>query len=123
MLDNWEGYATGMESRVTTGWFVRGSKDREGDIFPYVAVINQLRDYYGLPRVSGEYDLGVQQTNMRAYAKEKELETEIQKLKEDILVDVRAKGVSEEKGYLSFNATTLACAVVASFYCVRWTLS
>ena len=84
MLDNWAGYNQGMEKRETTGWFARSSKDREGDVFPYLNVINQLRDYYGLPRVSGEYDLGVQQTNRVAYAKEKELEAEIQKLKEEL---------------------------------------
>ena len=84
MLNNWAGYNQGMENRETTGWFARSSKDREGDVFPYLNVVNILREYYDLPRVSGEYDLGVQQTNRVAYAKEKELEAEIQKLKEEL---------------------------------------
>ena len=97
MFRNWAGYNQGMEQRETTGWFARISKDRDGDIFPYGAVINQLRDHYGLERISGEYDLGIQETNRVAYAKEKELEAEIQKLKEDILVGVQEKSEEEEK--------------------------
>ena len=97
MFNNWGTYAQGMEQRETTGWFARISKDRDGDIFPYGAVINQLRDHYGLERISGEYDLGIQETNRVAYAKEKELEAEIQKLKTDILAGVQAKSVSEEE--------------------------
>ena len=97
MFNTWEGHFTGMENRVTTGWFVRGWKDRDGDIFPYAAVINNLRDHYGLERISGEYDLGIQETKRVAYAKEKELEAEIQKLKEDILVGVREKSVGQEE--------------------------
>ena len=83
MLDNWEGYNQGLEKRETTGWFVRSSKERDGDVFPCVSVINDLRALEMLPRISGEYDLGVQQANRVAYAKEKELETEIQKLKQE----------------------------------------
>ena len=97
MFPNWGGYAQGMEKRKTTGWFARSSKERDGDMLPYGSVINQLRDYYGLPRISGEYDLGIQETNRVAYEKEKELEAEIQKLKEDILSVVREKSVSEEE--------------------------
>ena len=97
MFRNWAGYNQGMEKRETTGWFARISKDRDGDIFPYGAVINQLRDHYGLERISGEYDLGIQETNRVAYAKEKELEAEIQKLKADILVGVQEKSEEEEK--------------------------
>jgi len=97
MFNNWGGYAQGMEQRETTGWFARISKDRDGDIFPYGAVINQLRDHYGLERISGEYDLGIQETNRVAYAKEKELEAEIKKLKAAILAGVQAKSVGEEE--------------------------
>ena len=97
MFRNWAGYNQGMEQRETTGWFARTSKDKDGDIFPYGAVINQLRDHYGLERISGEYDLGIQETNRVAYAKEKELEAEIQKLKADILAGVREKSVIQEE--------------------------
>ena len=98
MFRNWAGYNQGMEQRETTGWFARISKDRDGDIFPYGAVINQLRDHYELERISGEYDLGIQETNRVAYAKEKELEAEIQKLKEDLDGDEEEKRVDPNDG-------------------------
>ena len=128
MFNTWEGHVAGMENRVTTGWFVRGWKVRDGDIFPYGAVINKLRDHYGLERISGEYDLGIQETNRVAYAKEKELEAEIQKLKEQIQdltgeTQEEEEEEEEEKEYLSFNAATLACAVATTLFGVRWFLS
>ena len=98
MFRNWAGYNQGMEKRETTGWFARISKDKDGDIFPYGAVINDLRDHYGLDRISGEYDLGIQETNRVAYAKEKELEAEIQKLKEDLDGDEEEKRVDPNDG-------------------------
>tara|TARA_Y100000389_G_scaffold111010_1_gene108079 strand:- start:5406 stop:6485 length:1080 start_codon:yes stop_codon:yes gene_type:complete len=83
MFRNWGGHSLGQ--RETTGWFGRSSKERDGDVFPCVSVINELRALEMLPRISGEYDLGVQQANRVAYAKEKELEAEIQKLKQENL--------------------------------------
>ena len=48
-----------LGNRVTTGWTVRGFRNVfEGDLIPYGSVLNQLRTYYGLPRLSGDYGLG-----------------------------------------------------------------
>ena len=48
-----------LGTRFTTGWVVRGLKPGEGDILPQGSVLNQLRDHYGLPELSGDYGLGV----------------------------------------------------------------
>ena len=48
-----------LGTRHTTGWVVRGLKPGEGDILPQGSVLNQLRDHYGLPELSGDYGLGV----------------------------------------------------------------
>tara|TARA_B100000427_G_C15396369_1_gene545623 strand:- start:367 stop:783 length:417 start_codon:yes stop_codon:yes gene_type:complete len=48
-----------LGTRYTTGWVVRGRKPGEGDILPQGSVLNQLRDHYGLPELSGDYGLGV----------------------------------------------------------------
>ena len=47
-----------LGKRLTTGWVVRGLKAEEGDILPYGSVLNQLREHYGLPALSGDYGLG-----------------------------------------------------------------
>ena len=48
-----------LGNRFTTGWFVRGFNNiREGDFIPYGSVLNQLREYYDLPLLSGDYGLG-----------------------------------------------------------------
>tara|TARA_B100000686_G_scaffold340523_1_gene416370 strand:+ start:178 stop:1164 length:987 start_codon:yes stop_codon:yes gene_type:complete len=48
-----------LGKRLTTGWVVRGLKPGDGDILPQGSVLNQLRDHYGLPELSGDYGLGV----------------------------------------------------------------
>lgn len=49
-----------LGKRLTTGWVVRGFTDIiNGDILPQGSVLNQLRDHYGLPELSGDYGLGV----------------------------------------------------------------
>jgi len=44
--------------RFTTGWVVRGINGKGGDILPSGHVINQLRDNYNLPSLTGDYGLG-----------------------------------------------------------------
>ena len=48
-----------IRDSLTTGWVVRGLKPGDGDILPQGSVLNQLRDHYGLPELSGDYGLGV----------------------------------------------------------------
>ncbi|MBD23816.1 MAG: hypothetical protein CMG46_02260 [Candidatus Marinimicrobia bacterium] len=45
-----------LGNRTTTGWTVRGGGRM--DIIPYGCVLNQLREYYDLPLLSGDYGLG-----------------------------------------------------------------
>tara|TARA_B100000902_G_C27203605_1_gene860385 strand:+ start:209 stop:1105 length:897 start_codon:yes stop_codon:yes gene_type:complete len=47
-----------LGTRFTTGWIDRGLKPNEGDILPQGSVLNQLREYYELPSLSGDYGLG-----------------------------------------------------------------
>ena len=49
--------------RLTTGWVVRGFKSEERDILPQGSVLNQLRRYYNLPELSGDYGLGCMSVN------------------------------------------------------------
>ena len=49
----------GLKGRNTTGWIVIGMNGIGSDFLPHGSVINQLRMYYGLPTLSGEYGLGV----------------------------------------------------------------
>ena len=44
--------------RFTTGWIVQGFNKNDGDIIPFGSVLNDLREYYGLPMLSGDYGLG-----------------------------------------------------------------
>jgi len=44
--------------RFTTGWIVRGFNKNDGDVIPFGSVLNNLREYYGLPMLSGDYGLG-----------------------------------------------------------------
>ena len=44
--------------RFTIGWVVRGFNHGEGDFLPQGSVLNQLRKYYELPELSGDYGLG-----------------------------------------------------------------
>ena len=46
--------------RRTVGWTSRGWNGN-GDFLPWGAVINTLREYHKLPRLSGDYDVGVMQ--------------------------------------------------------------
>ena len=47
-----------LGKRLTTGWVVRGFKPEEGDFLPQGSVLNQLREHYELPLLSGDYGLG-----------------------------------------------------------------
>tara|TARA_Y100000817_G_scaffold105093_1_gene82314 strand:+ start:613 stop:1509 length:897 start_codon:yes stop_codon:yes gene_type:complete len=47
-----------LGTRFTTGWVVRGFKPEEGDFLPQGSVLNQLREHYELPLLSGDYGLG-----------------------------------------------------------------
>ena len=48
--------------RNTVGWISRGfGLDVEGDYLPWGAVINTLREYHSLPRLSGDYSVGIMQ--------------------------------------------------------------
>ena len=48
-----------LGKRLTTGWVVRGFTDIiKGDFLPHGSVLNQLREHYGLPGLSGDYGLG-----------------------------------------------------------------
>jgi len=49
----------GVERR-TVGWISRGWNGN-GDFLPWGAVINTLREYHKLPRLCGDYDVGVMQ--------------------------------------------------------------
>tara|TARA_A100001037_G_C15107577_1_gene617254 strand:- start:269 stop:1204 length:936 start_codon:yes stop_codon:yes gene_type:complete len=54
------------EYRKTIGWTVRGFKGSKGlpaDRIPSGAVLNQLRSFYNLPKLSGEYSLGIMSSN------------------------------------------------------------
>tara|TARA_Y100001970_G_C14253609_1_gene873527 strand:+ start:1630 stop:2583 length:954 start_codon:yes stop_codon:yes gene_type:complete len=54
--------------RFTTGWTVRTfSNIRKGDIIPYASVLNQLRDHYNLPPLSGDYGIGVEAEKLRRF--------------------------------------------------------
>ena len=46
--------------RRTVGWISRGWNGN-GDFLPWGAVINTLREYHKLPRLCGDYDVGVMQ--------------------------------------------------------------
>jgi len=46
--------------RNTVGWISRGWNGN-GDFLPWGAVINTLREYHKLPRLCGDYDVGVMQ--------------------------------------------------------------
>tara|TARA_B100001094_G_scaffold115343_1_gene111281 strand:- start:6888 stop:7844 length:957 start_codon:yes stop_codon:yes gene_type:complete len=54
-----------LGTRYTTGWVVRGLKPGEGDILPQGSVLNQLREHYGLPELSGDYGLGVMSATIK----------------------------------------------------------
>ena len=48
-----------LGSRATTGWVVRGFNDIiKADYLPQGSVLNQLREHYELPLLSGDYGLG-----------------------------------------------------------------
>ena len=48
-----------LGSRATTGWVVRGFNDIiKADNLPQGSVLNQLREHYELPLLSGDYGLG-----------------------------------------------------------------
>ena len=46
------------DHRTTTGWFVRPVGNSPGDCIPSGNVVNQLRNYYVIPILTGDYGLG-----------------------------------------------------------------
>ena len=78
--------------RITTGWVVRGFNDIiKGDILPQGSVINQLREYYGLPGLSGDYGLGCMS------------------VKSDVLYQLEDKDKGEDTEIGLFEFVSLAC--------------
>ena len=67
--------------RLTTGWVVRGFKSEERDILPQGSVLNQLRRYYNLPELSGDYGLGCMSVN-----RDMSYEFEVKKKDEGVIV-------------------------------------
>ena len=96
-----------LAKRITTGWVVRGFTDIiKGDFIPDGSVINQLREYYGLPELSGDYGLGCMS------------------VKSDVLYELEDKEEKDKDGHLILNGEmctmfnlgfSIGCGMVCMF--------
>ena len=75
-----------LGKRLTTGWVVRGFNNGElkGDFLPQGSVLNQLRENYGLPHLSGDYGLGCMSVNSDVLYELEDKEEKEEKEKRDI---------------------------------------